>query len=109
METFKCNKNCFECVYVDCKRPLREDDRERCRAYHSEHKERINAKRREQYHSYLENKRAYFRQRARENYDTEKNTEMCRKWYKENRQRKSEYDRQRYLRKKLKLIENIVN
>ncbi|MGL6199883.1 MAG: hypothetical protein ACRC3H_13225 [Lachnospiraceae bacterium] len=83
---------------------MNQDDRDRCRNYYVQHKEQIKAKRLELYQNDIENKRAYFRLRAAEHYDTERNTKMCRKWYMSNREHRREYDRQRYLERKKRLI-----
>lgn len=132
-----CYPNCFECPYKDCRwekmtsqdfsesnnrdYELFEDangekyhkgtDNEyrnlRQMAYRLEHPEK---RERTDYHrKYYKEHCEEIKRRKKENYDTRKNTKSCRRWRKKNVEKKREYDRQRYLKRKAaKTIENKV-
>ncbi len=55
-------------------------------------------KQKRHYYRHLDKMRKYHREYQRENYDTQKNTEMCRKYRNNNPEKKKQYDRERYLR-----------
>src|SRR5574344_2177826 len=57
-------------------------------------------KQRKHYYRHITKMRKYHREYARANYDTAKNTVKCRKYRLANIEKKRQYDRERYLRKK---------
>lgn len=49
---------------------------------------------------YYRNHSDEIKEKQRENYDSKKNTDRCRKWRAKNSEKKKAYDRERYLRRK---------
>lgn len=91
-----CNKDCFNCSYPDCVRPLQQDYNEYKREYL---KDSNNAeKNRKYYKRYRQGNLEKERARSRAYYEQHKaeKREAYQRWYKANRDKKREYDRLRY-------------
>lgn len=132
-----CHPNCFECPYKDCRwqemtsqdfsesnsrdyelfesatggKYHKGTDKEyrnlRQMAYRSEHP--VKRERVDYHRKYYKEHCEEIKRQQKENYDTRKNTKSCRRWRKKNIEKKREYDRQRYLKRKAaKAIENKV-
>jgi hypothetical protein len=91
---------CLTCKFDDCTRDERQDQREHDKIYYSNNKSKIRARQHDRYYSSLEISREYYRDKAKVNYDTEKNTAKCHKYYIDNIEKKKQYDRDRYYRQK---------
>ena len=95
-----CDKNCFSCPYPDCIRDEQQDNRDREQERYRANREAIRTYQNNRYHSNINVARAYHRDYEKNHYDTKKNTEECRKQREKNPDKKKEYDRERYKKKK---------
>ena len=123
-----CSPDCFNCPYTDCrydkldtedytesnKRDYELYEESAGRKYHKGTDkdfriarqiayDRENPKKRDQssyFQSYYQLHRDEILKKMKENYNTAENTKRCRKWRKKNIEKKREYDRKRYLRRK---------
>lgn len=123
-----CSPDCFNCPYADCRYDeldtndytesnqrdyfIYEDSTgrkyhkgtdndyraDRNKAYHRENP--TNRDQKEYMKKYYQEHKDEILGRRKENYSTKKNTKNCRRWRKKNIEKKREYDRQRYLRRK---------